>query len=84
MSRSLWKGSFSDSILWSVDFLENKKKTLFSRRSNIPSYLLGTYVFVYNGQTFNKVNITEDKIGKKFGAFVKTRRMNVKKKKKKK
>jgi|APGre2960657505_1045072.scaffolds.fasta_scaffold84121_2 small subunit ribosomal protein S19 len=82
MSRSNWKGNYLDTIFLKRIF---NKKTLYiwSRSSIIPNLLLGFTVFVYNGKLFKKLQITREKIGFKFGLFVKTRtKPSIKKQKK--
>ena len=75
MSRSIWKGFYITKNL-----LKKNKKTkknffkLWSRNSAIPSFLLGKTVLVHNGKQFNKVFITREKIGYKFGDFSLTRK----------
>lgn len=71
MSRAKWKGYY---ITKSV--LKKKKKNffkIFARKSTIPSTLLGKTVRVHNGKIFNKLLITRDKVGYKFGEFSLTR-----------
>ena len=67
MTRSLWKGLFL------VDsFLKGSKKNhskIWSRKSVIPSFLIGQTVLVHNGK-FKKLLITREKVGFKFGEFV--------------
>ncbi len=81
MSRSKWKGNFIDQAVLKV--LQNTKKQLkiWSRRSVIPAFLIGSTVLVYNGKEFKKVTITREKIGFKFGEFCTTRRYKSKSKK---
>ena len=59
MSRSKWKGNFIDQAVLKV--LQNTKKQLkiWSRRSVIPAFLIGSTVLVYNGKEFKKVTITK-------------------------
>jgi len=82
MSRSIWKGNFIDQSLIER---QNSKKTLniWSRNSVIPGFLEGNIVFVHNGKSFKKLKISREKVGFKFGFFVKTRnRISVEKLKK--
>lgn len=72
MSRSIWKGSFLD-LCFLKNPLQKKIPYIWSRRSSIPKYLVGSIVFVYNGKLFKKLRITREKVGFKFGLFVKTR-----------
>ena len=69
MSRSKWKGPFLDSFLISR-ILKSKKLQIWSRRSIIPMFLIGKIVQVHNGKSFQKVTVTRDKVGFKFGSFV--------------
>jgi len=72
MSRSIWKGSFLDSCFFKSP-VQKKVLYIWSRRSSIPESLVGSTVFVYNGKLFKKLRITREKVGFKFGLFVKTR-----------
>ena len=75
MSRSVWKGLYiTKNVL-----KKNKKQKknflkIWSRNSAIPSFLMGKTVLVHNGKQFNKVVITREKIGYKFGEFSSTRK----------
>ena len=71
MSRSYWKGPFIEKSL-----LKKKIKKIWSRKSVIPSTLIGCYINVYNGKNFKKIFITREKVGFKFGDFCKTRQNN--------
>jgi len=73
MSRSAWKAAFiSKNILKKSSKTKNVK--IWSRNSAIPSFFLGKTVLVHNGKQFNKVVITREKIGYKFGEFSLTRK----------
>jgi small subunit ribosomal protein S19 len=75
MSRSKWKGPFIDiSVLKLKKKLTTKSKKVWSRSSQIPSFLLGKTISVYNGKEFKPVLITREKIGFKFGDFSITRK----------
>jgi small subunit ribosomal protein S19 len=83
MSRSIWKKNVIHTSL-----LRNSRKNkriikVWSRSSVIPQFLQDSMVSVYNGKTFKKLNITREKVGFKFGAFVKTRTKPVLEKSKK-
>ena len=78
MSRASWRGFFLDTIFLKK---EKKIKKVWSRRSTIPSFLIGKTLQIYNGKVFKKVKITREKVGYKFGEFS-TTRIFVKKKKK--
>ena len=54
-----------------------KKIQISSRRSVIPSFLVGVNVFVHTGRDFKKVKITREKVGYKFGEFCNTRRFKI-------
>lgn len=83
MSRAAWKGLFLDIFLLKKP-LKNKNLYIWSRQSAIPFFLLNTTVFVHTGKIFRKLVITREKIGFKFGAFIKTRTKASNKKLKKK
>ena len=75
MSRSKWKGPFVDvSDLKLKKKLTAKSKKVWSRSSQIPSFLLGKTISVYNGKEFKPVLVTREKIGFKFGDFSITRK----------
>jgi small subunit ribosomal protein S19 len=80
MSRSIWKGPFLDNFL----FLKKKNNKIWSRRSVIPSYLIGKMVLIHNGKIFKKIFINREKVGYKFGEFCNTRLLISKKNLKKK
>jgi len=71
MSRSIWKGPFLDKFLVKKSILNNQK--IWSRRSVIPSSLIGKIVLIYSGKIFKKILITREKVGFKFGEFCATR-----------
>jgi small subunit ribosomal protein S19 len=81
MSRSKWKGNFIDQSVLKVSDNSKKQIKIWSRRSVIPSFLIGSTVLIYNGKEFKKVAITREKIGFKFGEFCTTRRYKSKSKK---
>lgn len=74
MSRSQWKGPFMDKCLFKKEF--SAKKKLFSRRSQIPSFLVGETILVHTGRSFKRLYITREKVGYKFGDFCFTRQYN--------
>jgi small subunit ribosomal protein S19 len=87
MSRAKWKGLFIEKFLLKKKFFNRNQKKIWSRRSTIPSILIGQKVLVYNGKEFKKIFINREKIGYKFGDFSFTRKhtkkiMKVVKKKK--
>lgn len=71
MSRSKWKGPFVHSKL-----IINKinKKKIWYRSSVIPYFLIDSFVFIHNGNSFKKIFITREKVGFKFGEFSQTRK----------
>nr|YP_010147299.1 ribosomal protein S19 [Coscinodiscus wailesii]QQP21860.1 ribosomal protein S19 [Coscinodiscus wailesii] len=70
MKRSFRKGPY----------INNKK--IITKNSLITSLFLNKTVVLYIGNTFEKVLITKEMIGFKFGEFIKTRKsFNYKKKK---
>ncbi len=81
MSRSKWKGNFIDQAVLKIKDNSKKQLKLWSRRSVIPSFLIGSTVLIYNGKEFKKVVITREKVGFKFGEFCTTRRYKSKSKK---
>ena len=78
MSRSVWKGPFTDGYL--VKKAEaartsgrNEVIKTWSRRSTIIPQFVGLTFGVYNGHKFVPVLVTEDMVGRKFGEFSPTR-----------
>ena len=75
MSRSVWKGAFiTRNVLKKQSKIQKNFFKVWCRNSSIPSFLLGKTVLVHNGKQFNKVTITREKIGCKFGEFSLTRK----------
>jgi len=72
MSRSIWKGLHIANTLLKARVKKGVLK-IRSRNSAIPASLIGKTVLVYTGRTFQKVIITRDKVGFKFGEFALTR-----------
>ncbi len=81
MSRSKWKGNFIDKAVLKTKNENKKQIKLWSRKSVIPAFLIGSTVLIYNGKEFKKVIITREKIGFKFGEFCTTRKYKSKSKK---
>ncbi len=81
MSRSKWKGNFIDKAVLKAKTENKKQIKLWSRKSVIPAFLIGSTVLIYNGKEFKKVIITREKIGFKFGEFCTTRKYKSKSKK---
>ena len=53
MSRSKWKSPFLDNFILDGNF--EKISKIWSRRSVIPSYLIGKMVLIHNGKIFKKL-----------------------------
>jgi len=84
MTRSLWKGPFSD--LSGLDFNINAStpQKIWSRRSVILPQLVGKQFMIHNGKTFIPLKVTPDMVGHKMGEFATTRKKPIHKKKNKK
>ena len=94
MTRSIWKGPFTEAILIKKLFkaklktnvnLNLRKKIRIetvSRNSTINEQFIGQHFGVYNGQFFIPLTITEEMISFKLGEFVPTRKKFSFKKKK--
>ncbi len=85
MRRSKWKGNFIDNAIFKLKTKINKKEKkaklkIWSRRSVIPKFLIGTTVMVHNGQEFKNLDIDLKKVGYKFGEFITTRKYTPKNK----
>ncbi|EXB57362.1 40S ribosomal protein S19 [Morus notabilis] len=65
--RTVWKDCFVDALLL-------KNKNMILRRSTILSEFVGCTFRIYNGKTFIKCKIIEEKVGHKFGEFAMTRK----------
>lgn len=85
MSRSKWKGSYTDLEFIKQRNLENiPTLSIISRSSKIVPAFLGSTFNVYNGKSYMEVTVTNEMIGHKFGEFSYTRlRFAFKKKEKK-
>jgi small subunit ribosomal protein S19 len=79
MTRSLWKGPFSE-----IQNHKEFKNKIWSRRSVILPKFLGKSFLIYNGQHYIPLKISEEMIGHKFGEFSSTRKKPYHKKKQKK
>ena len=78
MARSLWKGPFVDGYLLkkaeaSRASSRNDVIKIWSRRSTILPQFVGLTFGVYNGQKHVPVQVSEEKVGMKFGEFSPTR-----------
>jgi small subunit ribosomal protein S19 len=71
MTRSRWKGPFTETCIFKI---EKKEKKIWSRCSTIPNFLVGETVSVHNGHEFKRIHITREKVGFKFGEFSFTRK----------
>lgn len=93
MSRSIWKGPFTDNITRSSSTLSRDltlrrgkrleslgSNRIWSRRSCILPEFVGKTVSIYNGRSFIPLLITEDMVGHKFGEFASTRQHGTKSK----
>ena len=84
MTRSLWKGPFSDIRESSLPFFgvqtppatgeKGVRVKVWSRRSMISPSYVDRKVLVYNGKTFVRLTILEEMVGRKFGEFALTRK----------
>jgi len=92
MTRSLWKGPFSEQTnnLTSESSKTLKKTTeqfltnkIWSRRSVILPAFLNKELLVYNGKLFIPLKVSEEMIGHKYGEFASTRKKPIHKKKRK-
>jgi small subunit ribosomal protein S19 len=87
MSRSKWKGPYTNEKLLNQNLIESSSKitTIIkttSRNSEIIYNFVGLTFDVYTGKTFLKLEITEEMVGHKFGEFAFTRTHSPPKKKK--
>ena len=92
MTRSLWKGPFSEQTSNLVNessktfkktteqFIKNK---IWSRRSVILPAFLNKELLIYNGKLFIPLKVSEEMIGHKYGEFASTRKKPIHKKKRK-
>lgn len=76
MTRSLWKGPFSD--------IEKTQQKIWSRRSVILPQFVGKQFLIYNGKTFIPLKVNPDMVGHKMGEFATTRKKPIHKVKNKK
>lgn len=71
MNRSKWKGPYVNMELFNN--FKNKNIKITSRNSTILPQFVGLNVQIYNGKSFNLINIKENMVGYKFGEFSSTR-----------
>lgn len=81
MTRSIWKGPFSE--------VENKRnynipQKIWSRRSIILPKNIDKSFFIYNGKNWLSLKIKPEMVGHKFGEFAITRKKPIHKSSKKK
>ena len=82
MTRSLWKGPFSD-ISLSI-YNVNGQQKIWCRRSVILPQFIGKQFIIHNGKTFIPLKVTPDMVGHKMGEFATTRKKAIHKVKNKK
>lgn len=84
MTRSLWKGPFSDISLSSENVTSKvlQQQKIWSRRSVILPQFIGKQFMIHNGKTFIALKVTPDMVGHKMGEFATTRKKAIHKKKK--
>lgn len=74
MARSQYKNNYYSKSLWKTILKKKLNKVvwnrlIFNRASSIPNILSKDKYFIYNGNIFNKVNISSTLGSKKFGEF---------------
>ena len=82
MTRSLWKGPFSDISLDIYNL--NRQQKVWSRRSVILPQFIGKQFMIHNGKNFIPLKVTPDMVGHKMGEFATTRKKAIHKVKNKK
>lgn len=77
MTRSKWKSFYINlNILKKFKNLKNQKSIyIHSKNSSILKEFIGRTFYVYQGQKYQKVKITNNMVNYKFGEFVFTRRI---------
>ena len=81
MTRSIWKGPFSEVLYKKKQYLSHK---IWSRRSTILPKNIDTRFSIYNGKNFINIKISEEMVGHNFGEFAATRKKPIHKSSKKK
>ena len=87
MSRSIWKGPFSESYIFKEIYNNSTQNTkikpiiLFSKNSIIFPIFIGKIFSVYNGNKYINIIVNKDMVGYKFGEFVTTRKKAIHNKK---
>jgi len=85
IKRSKWKGTVLKKDIFNQ--LKNSSSNsqvpikVYSRSSIITPFCLNYSFNIFNGSKFNKITVTENMIGHKFGEFSPTRKKNTFKKK---
>lgn len=74
MARSNYKNNYYSKLIWKAILKKKLNKTIwnrliFTRSSFIPQSLSNHKYFIYNGNIFNKVNVSSLMTTKKFGEF---------------
>ena len=77
MSRSVWKGPFSQLRTKLIDIKRNEKIRVWSRSSTVLPLQIGKEYKVYNGKNWIPVKVIEDMVGHRFGEFSSTRKKTV-------
>ena len=73
MSRSIWKGPFSQLNLKLIDIKQKKETRVWSRTSTVLPLQIGKEYKVYNGKSWIPVKVIEEMVGHRFGEFASTR-----------
>lgn len=84
MTRSLWKGPFSDISVSISNRNGTTPQKIWSRRSVILPQFIDKQFLVHNGKTFIPLKVTADMVGHKMGEFATTRKKAIHKVKTKK
>ena len=77
MSRSVWKGPFSQLRTKLRDIKQKEKTRVWSRSSTVLPLQIGKEYKVYNGKNWIPVKVIEDMVGHRFGEFSSTRKKAV-------
>ena len=73
MSRSIWKGPFSQLKTNLVDIKQKKEEHIWSRTSMVVPLQIGKEYKIYNGKNWIPVKVVEEMVGHRFGEFSSTR-----------
>ncbi len=82
MKRPAWKLPYINSSLMKSRYIDvkdsdlHKVKVLWFRNSQIPPYMLGRRIRLYNGAWFLVQTISSNMIGSKFGQYSLTKRFD--------